>query len=78
MHTNCLLLWNLVSLSFKVSRSVFLCLFGYVSWYEVVNSFTLELLLCTRMCTREVTCKSACKNSLIADIAAFEQIAFRP
>lgn len=50
MHLNGLLLWDLVSLGFEASRSVFLCLFGYVSWYEVVNSFSFELLLCTGMC----------------------------
>lgn len=51
MHMNAVLLWNLVSLSFKVSRSVFICLSGHVSWYEVVNNLAFQLLLYTRMHT---------------------------
>lgn len=41
MHVNDVLLWNLVLLSFGLSRNVFICLLGHVSWYEVVNSLAL-------------------------------------
>lgn len=37
MHLNTVLLWNLISLNFEVSKTVFICLFSRVASWDVVT-----------------------------------------
>lgn len=57
MYLSTVLLWNLISLNFEVSGSVFFFLFGHVAWYEVVkiNSFSLQSILCMSVYVKCVT-----------------------